>query len=224
MNSGYRAPAHEIAIFVIFAICLFNGQCENSHPDGVFVITSKKYQWQIDAVSHKTEVYMAKIKIARGYAPGTIGRVAELHGVYYHDHWNFGLFFEAKVAVELAEFLKRYDDKRDGFWTVSVDGCVEGAIAIDGIHGESEGAHLRWFIISDALRGKGAGNQLINTAIGFCRRKSYNKIYLWTFEGLGAARHLYQKVGFRLVEAHKGVQWGTAVNEQRLECSLPAPE
>ena len=89
---------------------------------------------------------MANIKITRGYAPGTIGRIAELHGVYYHDHWNFGLFFEAKVAIELSEFLKRYDENRDGFWTVSVDGCVEGAIAIDGIHGQSEGAHLRWFI------------------------------------------------------------------------------
>ena len=75
--------------------------------------------------------------------------------------------------------------------------------------------------MSDALRRKGAGNRLINAAIDFCRSKHYNKIYLWTFEGLDAAKHLYEKSGFKLVEANKGTQWGTEVNEQRFECSLP---
>jgi N-acetylglutamate synthase-like GNAT family acetyltransferase len=166
---------------------------------------------------------MSEIEITRGYVPGSLGRVAGLHGAYYHEHWGFGLFFEAKVAVELSEFLKRYDERRDGFWTVSADGRIEGCIAIDGIHAGSGGAHLRWFIMSDALRGKGAGNRLIDTAIRFCRSKDYSKIYLWTFEGLGAARHLYEKAGFRLVEEHKGTQWGIEVNEQRFECSLPVP-
>lgn len=163
---------------------------------------------------------MSEIKVVKDYIPGAIGRVAELHGVYYHREWGFGLFFEAKVAVELSEFLKRYDENRDGFWSVLAAGRIEGAIAIDGVHGESQGAHLRWFIVSDALRGKGCGNQLIKKAVGFCRRRGYKKIYLWTFEGLGPARHLYEKAGFRLVEERKGAQWGTEVNEQRFECSL----
>jgi GNAT superfamily N-acetyltransferase len=163
---------------------------------------------------------MSKITIAEGLVPGALGRITELHGTYYHSHWEFGLYFEAKVAVELSEFLKRYDQNRDGFWTVFLGGRVEGAITIDGLHGKREGAHLRWFIISDALRGTGVGNQLINTAIQFCRNKGYPKIYLWTFEGLGAARHLYEKFGFRLVEEQKGIQWGTEVNEQRFECTL----
>jgi GNAT superfamily N-acetyltransferase len=166
---------------------------------------------------------MAEIKIAKGYVPGSLGRVAELHGTYYHHHWGFGLFFEAKVANELSEFLKRYDESRDGFWTVLADGRVEGSITIDGIHAESKGAHLRWFILSDALRGKGTGSRLINTAISFCRNRGYGKIYLWTFEGLDAARHLYEKKGFRLVEEHRGAQWGIEVNEQRFECCLTSP-
>ena len=163
---------------------------------------------------------MPEIEIAKGYVPGALGRVAELHSTYYHKHWGFGLFFEVKVAEELSEFLKRYDESRDGFWTALVDGRVEGSITIDGIHAESQGAHLRWFILSDAWRGKGAGNRLINTALSFCRSKGYPKVYLWTFEGLNAARHLYEKGGFKLAEAHKGTQWGTEVNEQRFECCL----
>ena len=163
---------------------------------------------------------MSDVEIVRGYVPGTIGRVAELHGTYYHDHWGFGLFFEAKVATELSAFFGRYDEGRDGFWTALMGGRVEGSIAIDAVHAQSEGAHLRWFIMSDALRGRGIGHRLINPAIDFCRNKGYKRVYLWSFEGLDAARHLYDKIGFRVVEQHRGNQWGVEVNEQRFELQL----
>jgi hypothetical protein len=69
------------------------------------------------------EEVMSGIQIAEGYMPGSLGRVAELHGTYYHKHWGFGLFFEAKVATELSEFLIRYDESREVFglprWTTA---------------------------------------------------------------------------------------------------------
>ncbi|MDI6687739.1 MAG: GNAT family N-acetyltransferase [Desulfobacterales bacterium] len=160
---------------------------------------------------------MLDVEIARGYIPGSIGRVTELHGIYYHDNWDFGFFFETKVADELSEFLGRYDENLDGFWVALFDGRVEGSITIDGIHAQKEGAHLRWFIISDVLRGRGVGNRLINTAVEFCKNKGYKQAYLWTFEALDAARHLYEKSGFKLVEQRRGTQWGKEVNEQRFE-------
>lgn len=162
------------------------------------------------------------VTIARGYVPGAIGRIAGLHGTYYADHWGFGLFFEAKVATELSAFLTDYDAGRDSLWTAAVDGRVEGGIVIDGTHAARSGAHLRWFILSDALRGRGVGRQLITRAVDFCIDKRYRKIVLWTFEGLGAARHLYESVGFRLTRQQKGAQWGTEVTEQMFECRLPA--
>ena len=164
---------------------------------------------------------MPDIQVLRGYIPGSIGRVAELHGTYYHQHWGFGLFFEAKVATELAAFLSRYDEQRDGFWTVLAGDRIEGSITIDGAHAAVEGAHLRWFIMSDGLRGKGVGNQLMDTAMDFCRSRAYKRVFLWTFKGLNPARHLYEKNGFRLMEQHKGSQWGREVNEQRFELELP---
>jgi GNAT superfamily N-acetyltransferase len=163
---------------------------------------------------------MSNIEITAGYIPGSIGRVAELHGTYYHQHWGFGLFFEAKVATGLSTFLERYDENQDGFWTVSLAGRVEGAIAVDGLEARGKGAHLRYFILSDVLRGKGIGSQLINTAIKFCRSRGYKQVYLWTFEGLDAARHLYEKMGFVLVEEFQGMQWGKVVNEQRFELQI----
>jgi GNAT superfamily N-acetyltransferase len=57
-------------------------------------------------------------------------------------------------------------------------------------------------------------------AICFCRKNQYQRIYLWTFEGLGAARHLYEKFGFRLVEEQIGEQWGAKVNEQKFVLNI----
>jgi GNAT superfamily N-acetyltransferase len=160
---------------------------------------------------------LPELLIKSGYMPGSIGRVSELHGTYYHEQWGFGVYFEAKVAAELAEFLNRFNEDRDGIWFATVNGRVEGSIVIDGLPASDKGAHLRWFILSDALRGKGAGRKLISVAVDFCKRKGYKMIYLWTFEGLDAARHLYENAGFKLVRQQKGVQWGTPVNEQYFE-------
>ena len=163
---------------------------------------------------------MKDIPITSGYIPGAIGRIAELHGTYYAQHWGFGAFFEAKVAAGVAEFIQRYDENRDGFWTVSQKNRIEGGIAIDGIHADTEGAHLRWFIVSGSLQGRGIGNRLLDTALAFCRDRSYRRVYLWTFEGLDGARHLYEKNGFTLVNQFRGTQWGPPVNEQQFELIL----
>jgi GNAT superfamily N-acetyltransferase len=157
---------------------------------------------------------MSEISIA-GYVPGAIGRVAELHAAYYGAAWHFGLYFEAKVATELSRFLLRLDPARDGFWTAIRDGRVEGSLALDGAQAGTEGAHLRWFILSDALRGQGVGNRLLQAAVEFCRQRGYDRVFLWTFQGLEPARHLYEKFGFRLTEQIEGEQWGKRVLEQR---------
>ena len=146
---------------------------------------------------------MQDAQIREGYVPGAIGRIVELHAGYYHEHWGFVLPFETKVATELAEFLGRYEESRDRVWVVMQDGRIEGSLAIDGIHADTEGAHLRWFIVSDRLKGKGVGNRLIEMAVDFSKRNRYRCIYLWTFEGLDTARHLYE--------------WGKEVREQRFE-------
>lgn len=162
----------------------------------------------------------SKLNIVCEYLPGSIGRIADLHGTYYHKHWDFGLFFEAKVATELSAFLKRFDDKRDGIWLATANDRVEGSIIIDGIEAENMGAHLRWFILSNVLQNKGVGRKLINQAIDFCTAKGYSKAYLWTFKGLDAARHLYETVGFKLIKEQQGVQWGREVTEQYFEVNL----
>jgi GNAT superfamily N-acetyltransferase len=156
------------------------------------------------------------LTLHKGYVPGSIGRIVELHARYYRELVGFGLPFESKVARELCEFCEQYDGERDGLWLALRDGRVEGSIAIDGSHA-ADGAHLRWFIASDDTRGTGIGTVLLTAAMEFCQSRHYDRVYLWTFEGLGAARHLYEKFGFRLILQQRGTQWGTEVNEQRFE-------
>ena len=163
------------------------------------------------------------IEIVIGYQPGIIGRVAELHSHYYHEHWGFGAFFEAKVASEVSEFIARYNHKQDRIWTVVDEGRIVGTVTIDGLHAEDEGAHLRWFIVSDQLRGGGYGKRLIANAIEFCRDAGYSGVFLWTFKGLEAARHLYVEQGFVLTQEVSGKQWGSHVLEQRYELDLSRP-
>ena len=170
---------------------------------------------------HSNALLDMNTAIVSNYLPGALGRITELHASFYHRHAGFGLHFESKVACELAEFLRRYDDKRDHLWLAVADGQIEGSIVIDGIHAHTKGAHLRWFILSERLRGSGMGNALVSLAVEFCRTRHYRDTYLWTFEGLHAARHLYEKNGFRLVAQQPGAQWGQLVNEQRFELSLP---
>jgi hypothetical protein len=38
---------------------------------------------------------------------------------------------------------------------------------------------------------------------------------LWTFDGLNAARRLYEQSGFILTESYRGAQWGREVTEQK---------
>jgi GNAT superfamily N-acetyltransferase len=160
---------------------------------------------------------IASCSIKSGYRPGAIGRITELHAAYYHRHWGFGLYFEAKVASGMAEFLCRFDAAHDGFWLAVAEEGIVGSVAIDARHADRDGAHLRWFIVAPEFKGRGLGNRLLVTALDHCRQQRFGRVYLWTFAGLDAARHLYEKSGFTLCRAHDDNQWGVTVHEQMFE-------
>lgn len=151
-----------------------------------------------------------------GYYPGAIGDVTRLHAVYYAEHWGFDLSFESQVARELAEFLCRQRPERDMFLAArSPDGGLRGALAIDGLLTGTEGARLRWFIVSQASQGTGLGGVMLDRALHFARRAGHRRIFLWTFRGLEAARTLYERAGFRLDLEESLPKWGGAIHEQR---------
>ncbi|MGD9151816.1 MAG: GNAT family N-acetyltransferase [Desulfobacterales bacterium] len=162
---------------------------------------------------------MPEIKI-QGYYPGVVGKITELHAVYYHEHWGFNVSFETQVGRELSIFVSKFDAHRDGLWVATADGKFAGAVAIDGDHAMTDGARLRWFIVDPKFQGVGLGSRLIALAVKFCKEKGYPKIFLWTFEGLDPARRLYERHDFQLREAHEVEQWGQTIMEQKFELLL----
>jgi GNAT superfamily N-acetyltransferase len=158
-----------------------------------------------------------------GYTPGALGRIVELHGSYYAEHWDLGSYFEAKVAVDMGEFLGGFDAAHDGAWFAQVEGQIIGGIFISGSRAAEENGRLRWFIVDPAYQGRGLGRRLMEAAMAFCREKGFRRVYLTTFEGLTAARHLYEKHGFVLIgeEDATDLTGNSALTEQVFECILP---
>lgn len=151
----------------------------------------------------------------KGYYPGAIGKIIELHATYYYNNWGFDVSFETQVGGELSEFISVLEEERDGFWIAEADEQFAGSIAIDGRGGNVDGVRLRWFIVSPEFQGKGIGRALLRTAVAFCRNTGYTYVYLWTFKGLDAARSLYEEEGFRLHDEHNVKQWGNTLTEQK---------
>jgi GNAT superfamily N-acetyltransferase len=162
---------------------------------------------------------MEEIKI-RGYYPGVVGKITEIHAVYYHEHWGFDVSFETQVGRELSIFISEFDGDRDGLWVATARGKFAGSVAIDGHNARTQGARLRWLIVDPEFQGAGLGKKLISSALEFCKKNQYPKIFLWTFEGLDAARRLYEGRNFRLSETHDVAQWGQQITEQKFELLL----
>jgi ribosomal protein S18 acetylase RimI-like enzyme len=165
----------------------------------------------------KAKMEINDVQILSKYIPGAIGKVVELHAIYYAQEWGFGLFFEAMVATELASFFSRFNERHDRFWIAVHGQLIVGSITIDGSEAAIKGAHLRWFILDPEYQGKGIGNQLMGEAMRFCEEKNFQRVHLSTFVGLDQARHLYEKCGFKLVEEHESNTWGVLVREQKFE-------
>ena len=155
-----------------------------------------------------------------GYVPGVVGKITELHGVYYYENWGLDISFETKVGRELSEFVARFQPGQDGLWVANVAGAFAGFVAIDGGDAANQGARLRWFIVAPAFQGRGIGKALLEKSIQFCKEVGYQRVFLWTFEGLETARYLYESAGFRLCQEHEVRQWGQDIKEQRFDLIL----
>ena len=128
------------------------------------------------------------------------------------DSWN------QYLTGGVHEFAERFDPERDCMYIAEHDDVPCGSIAI--AHADDGTAQLRFYFMERELRGKGAGHLLIDRAIGFCRDAKYERVFLWTFSTLGAARHLYEDKGFRITETHVNNEWGGPILEEKWEREL----
>lgn len=158
-----------------------------------------------------------RIDLQQGYRPGVIGAVAHLHASFYSENYGFGAVFERKVASEMSEFMRRIDNPMNTTFSAYSDDELLGSVSLDGEDLGAGVSHLRWFIVSPRAQGMGIGSLLLGKVTAFVDQNSFDRTRLWTFRGLDAARHLYEKHGFTLTHETLGTQWGTEVTEQEFE-------
>jgi GNAT superfamily N-acetyltransferase len=149
--------------------------------------------------------------------PGDLGEIVRLHGVIYAREYGFDETFEAYVAGPMAEFVLRRAE-RERIWIAEQDDRIVGCIAI--VSASPTEAQLRWFLVDPVARDQGIGRRLLREAVDFCRKCTYESVFLWTVDMLKPAGRLYREHGFKRVEQRAGRCWGIELVEERYLLNL----
>ncbi len=144
--------------------------------------------------------------VLRPHQPGDMGWIIHRHGVLYAREYGWDETFEALVAEIAAKFIRHFDLKRERCWIAEREGGIVGSVFL--VRKSETVAQLRLMYVEPDARGLGIGSRLAEECIRFGRQVGYRKIVLWTNSVLGAARHIYQKAGFRLVHSEPHHSFG----------------
>ena len=138
--------------------------------------------------------------------PGDMGWVIQQHGELYWREYGWNAEFEALVTGIVAGMMKRHDPTWERGWIAELNGERVGSAFV--VRKSKTVAQLRLLILTPAARGLGLGGRLTDECIAFARAKGYRKMVLWTNRNLEAARAIYAKRGFALVDSEAHHSYG----------------
>ena len=134
--------------------------------------------------------------ILRPHRAGDMGWVVSAHGALYAREYGWDISFEALVAEITADFVRKFNPKRECCWIAEMEGEAVGSAFV--VEKSDQVAKLRLVIVDPKARGHGLGRRLLQECMRFARSAGYRSMTLWTQSTLTAARAIYETEGFAL--------------------------
>jgi DNA-binding MarR family transcriptional regulator/GNAT superfamily N-acetyltransferase len=149
---------------------------------------------------------------------GDFGWIVKRHAELYAQEYGWVAPFEGTCAQIVADFINKFDNKREHCWIAAMDGENVGSIMLAK---DSETiARIRLLLVDPKARRLGLGRHLTAECVEFARAAGYRKITLWTHSVLTAARHIYQQAGFKLMRSEEHESWGRPVVSEHWDLEL----
>lgn len=149
---------------------------------------------------------------------GDMGWIVRRQGMLYAQEYGWDEQYEAFVAQIVAKFVQNYDARRERCWIAEKDGEIAGSVFL--VAKSKSVAQLRLLYVEPLARGLGIGTRLVGECLRFARQAGYHKIVLWTQSDLDAARHIYKKASFRIVEKKPHHSFGKDLVAETWELTL----
>ncbi|MDQ3996360.1 MAG: helix-turn-helix domain-containing GNAT family N-acetyltransferase [Gemmatimonadota bacterium] len=158
--------------------------------------------------------------VLRPHRPGDMGWVVHRQAVLYAQEYGWDERYEALISRIVADFIDRFDPRRERCWIAERDGESVGSVFLIK-HPERVGvAQLRLLYVERHARGLGVGRRLVSECTHFARQTGYKAITLWTNSVLTSARKIYEAEGYRLVREEPHHSFGHDLVGQIWELEL----
>jgi DNA-binding MarR family transcriptional regulator/GNAT superfamily N-acetyltransferase len=150
---------------------------------------------------------------------GDFGWIVVRHAELYWQEYKWGWPFEGICAQIVADFVNKFDPKKERCWIAEMDGENVGTVML--VKDELPGvARLRLLLVDPKARGLKLGARLVEECVKFSRKAGYRSMTLWTHENLTAARAVYAKAGFTLTSSEKKKSFGQNVVAEYWDMAL----
>ena len=141
---------------------------------------------------------------------GDFGWIVSRHAEFTGKNTNGARPFEGLCAQIVADFVNKFDAKKERCWIAELNGENVGTIML--VKDDNAPARaIRLLLVDPKGRGLGIGARLVDECVKFARKTGYHGVTLWTHSILTAARHIYEKAGFSLTASEKRKSWGQDV-------------